>query len=56
MVVLTADGQGRGRRLITWSQDFLGKHKYPRQVRFVESLPLGPSGKILKREIVQGLQ
>ena len=56
VVVLTADGQVEADELITWSQDFLGKHKYPRQVRFVESLPLGPSGKILKREIVQGLQ
>jgi long-chain acyl-CoA synthetase len=42
---LTAD------ELIEWSKDRLGKHKYPRHVRFVEELPLGPSHKVLKREL-----
>ncbi|MEU8074300.1 long-chain fatty acid--CoA ligase [Catellatospora citrea] len=37
--------------LITWSRDQLGKHKYPRQVRFLPELPMGPSHKILKREL-----
>ena len=37
--------------LIEWSKEKLGRHKYPRQVRFVESLPLGPSMKVLKREL-----
>ncbi|MEV6298215.1 long-chain fatty acid--CoA ligase [Actinoplanes sp. NPDC051861] len=37
--------------LIDWSKERLGKHKYPRQVRFTESLPLGPSMKVLKREL-----
>ncbi|GAA0416750.1 AMP-dependent synthetase [Actinoplanes capillaceus] len=37
--------------LIEWSKERLGKHKYPRQVRFTESLPLGPSMKVLKREL-----
>jgi long-chain acyl-CoA synthetase len=37
--------------LIEWSKERLGRHKYPRQVRFVESLPLGPSHKVLKREL-----
>ena len=37
--------------LIEWSKEKLGRHKYPRQVRFVESLPLGPSFKVLKREL-----
>jgi long-chain acyl-CoA synthetase len=37
--------------LIEWSKEKLGKHKYPRQVRFVDSLPLGPSMKVLKREL-----
>jgi long-chain acyl-CoA synthetase len=55
VVVVTADGQVEADELIAWSQQHLGKHKYPRQVRFVDSLPLGPSGKILKREIVRGL-
>ena len=42
---LTAD------ELIEWSKERLGRHKYPRQVRFVEELPLGPSHKVLKREL-----
>ena len=37
--------------LIAWSQERLGRHKYPRQVRFVDDLPLGPSMKVLKREL-----
>lgn len=37
--------------LIEWSKQHLAKHKYPRHVHFVESLPLGPSGKVLKREL-----
>jgi long-chain acyl-CoA synthetase len=41
--------------LIGWSQERLGRHKYPRRVEFFEALPLGPSGKILKRELVKEL-
>ncbi|MCH9814947.1 MAG: long-chain fatty acid--CoA ligase [Actinomycetia bacterium] len=41
--------------LISWSQGELAKHKYPRVIHFVADLPLGPSGKILKREIVAKL-
>ncbi|GAA2526796.1 AMP-dependent synthetase [Winogradskya humida] len=37
--------------LIEWSKERLGKHKYPRKVRFVEQLPMGPSFKVLKREL-----
>ncbi|SDZ16068.1 long-chain acyl-CoA synthetase [Micromonospora pattaloongensis] len=37
--------------LIDWAKEHLGRHKYPRQVRFVEALPLGPSHKVLKREL-----
>ncbi|MET3805424.1 long-chain acyl-CoA synthetase [Nakamurella sp. UYEF19] len=41
--------------LIAWSQQHLGRYKYPRRVEFVDSMPMGPSGKILKREIVANL-
>ncbi|WP_027340958.1 long-chain-fatty-acid--CoA ligase [Hamadaea tsunoensis] len=37
--------------LIEWSRERLGKHKYPRSVRFVTELPMGPSLKVLKREL-----
>jgi long-chain acyl-CoA synthetase len=37
--------------LIGWSRQRLGRHMYPRQVKFVDSLPMGPSHKVLKREL-----
>lgn len=39
--------------LVAWCRDRLGRHKYPRQIRFVDELPLGPSHKVLKRELRQ---
>jgi long-chain acyl-CoA synthetase len=40
------------RDIVEWSKERLGRHKYPRIVRFVDEFPLGPSGKVLKRELV----
>ncbi|MBM6622335.1 long-chain fatty acid--CoA ligase [Micrococcaceae bacterium RIT802] len=37
--------------IIEWARERLAKHKYPRVVRFVDEFPLGPSHKILKREL-----
>ncbi|MCP2327761.1 long-chain acyl-CoA synthetase [Hamadaea flava] len=37
--------------LLAWSREQLGKHKYPRRVRLASELPMGPSLKVLKREI-----
>jgi long-chain acyl-CoA synthetase len=37
--------------LIGWSRQRLGRHMYPRQIKFVDSLPMGPSHKVLKREL-----
>ena len=37
--------------LIAWSREHLGGHKYPRRVEVLEALPLGPSHKVLKREL-----
>jgi long-chain acyl-CoA synthetase len=52
--VVVADGDGlTEEELIKWSKDRLGRHKYPRLVRFVDALPLGPSHKVLKRELRQ---
>jgi long-chain acyl-CoA synthetase len=42
---IAADG------LIAWSQQYLAKYKYPRRIEFIDALPLGPSGKVLKREL-----
>jgi long-chain acyl-CoA synthetase len=41
-----------GQELIGWAKSQLAKYKYPRMVHFVDALPLGPSGKVLKRELV----
>ena len=50
-VVVPDPGGITAQELIEWSKEHVGRHKYPRQVRFVESLPLGPSLKVLKREL-----
>lgn len=43
------------RELIDWTRTRLGRHKYPRIVRYVEALPLGPSLKVRKRELRESL-
>jgi long-chain acyl-CoA synthetase len=37
--------------LIAWTKERLAAYKYPRIVEFVDALPKGPTGKILKREL-----
>jgi long-chain acyl-CoA synthetase len=37
--------------LIAWSRERLGGHKYPRRVEVIDALPMGPSHKVLKREL-----
>ena len=56
VVVLAAGQSAVAEELITWTSERVGKHKYPRQVHIVESLPIGPSGKVLKRVIVEELR
>ncbi|MEU9621675.1 long-chain fatty acid--CoA ligase [Streptomyces sp. NPDC048155] len=52
VVVLRAEaGAVTEEDVIAWSRDRLGRHKYPRIVRFTETLPLGPTGKVLKRAL-----
>jgi long-chain acyl-CoA synthetase len=55
-VVIAAEGNDTGPELATqileWSRGQLAGHKYPRRVEFAGEFPLGPSGKILKRELV----
>jgi long-chain acyl-CoA synthetase len=41
--------------LIEWIKPRIGQHKYPRRIHIRESLPTGPSGKVLKRVIVEDL-
>jgi long-chain acyl-CoA synthetase len=37
--------------IIAWTKERLAAYKYPRIVEFVDALPKGPTGKILKREL-----
>jgi len=37
--------------LLDWFREQFAAYKYPRMVEFVESLPMGPTGKILKRAL-----
>lgn len=54
VAVVVADAPAEpfdGAALIAWSQEHLAKYKYPRRVEVIDAMPLGPSGKVLKREL-----
>ncbi|NED91971.1 long-chain fatty acid--CoA ligase [Streptomyces sp. SID11233] len=44
---------GSGEEIIEWGRQRLAAYKYPRRVEFVDALPLGTSGKVLKRTLVE---
>jgi long-chain acyl-CoA synthetase len=37
--------------LVEWFREQFASYKYPRLVEFRDTLPVGPTGKILKREL-----
>ncbi|CAM5260258.1 Long-chain fatty acid--CoA ligase OS=Streptomyces alboniger OX=132473 GN=CP975_31510 PE=4 SV=1 [Streptomyces alboniger] len=51
VVVATPGAAGDPEAVIAWSKEHLGRHKYPRRLEFTAELPLGPSMKVLKREL-----
>jgi long-chain acyl-CoA synthetase len=51
VVVPTFAGAVDDIALVEWAREQLGRHKYPRRVEIVESLPVGPTHKVLKREL-----
>ncbi len=51
LVILAEGARAEAGDIIVWARENMAKHKYPRLVEFVESFPLGPSGKVLKREL-----
>jgi len=51
-VVLSPDSEVGSDALLEFAKEKLAAYKYPRRIEIVESLPLGPSGKVLKRELV----
>jgi long-chain acyl-CoA synthetase len=53
VVVRSPEGAAVGAdEIVAWSKEQLAAYKYPRVVEFVDAFPLGPSGKVLKRELV----
>ena len=42
--------------IIAFCRERLAAYKYPREVTLVPSLPKGPSGKVVKRELVNELR
>ena len=47
-----AGGELTEQELIAWAKPRMASYKYPRRVIFTDAFPLGPSGKVLKRELV----
>ena len=51
-VVIPVDGESLDvEAFVGWARERLGKHKYPRRIEVVDALPMGPSHKVLKREL-----
>lgn len=50
-VVLAGSAEVSAEELADYAKSKLAAYKYPRKVFLVEGLPLGPSGKVLKREL-----
>lgn len=53
VAVVVAEDDVNGDELREWTKGHIGSHKYPRRVEFVSEMPLGPSGKVLKRVLVE---
>ena len=51
-VVLAAGATTSAEELVAYAAEQMASYKHPRRVELVADLPLGPSGKVLKRELV----
>jgi long-chain acyl-CoA synthetase len=51
VVLDPAGGELTEAELSAWAKERLAAFKYPRRVFFTDGFPLGPSGKVLKREL-----
>ncbi len=51
-IVLTPGASISAESIVEYCQEHIAAYKYPRVVHFVDAMPLGPSGKVLKRELV----
>jgi long-chain acyl-CoA synthetase len=50
-IVRKSDAKVTEQELIDWFRDQFASYKYPRLVEFRDSLPIGPTGKVLKRAL-----
>ncbi|MCW2608052.1 MAG: long-chain fatty acid--CoA ligase [Frankiales bacterium] len=53
VVIRSGEDDADESALIAWSKEKLAAYKYPRRIVFADAFPLGPSGKVLKRELVE---
>ena len=51
VIVPAPDAAPEAVEIIEWSKNHLAAHKYPRRVEFIDTLPLGASMKVLKRDL-----
>ncbi len=50
--VVTQEGAAVGdQALIEWTRERIAAYKYPRQIEFIDALPMSATGKILKKEL-----
>ena len=50
-LVLKDDAQTSADEIVAWSKEQMAAYKYPREVNFVDALPMNATGKILRREL-----
>jgi len=50
-VVLKRGAEVSEAELIAWSRTQMAAFKYPRTIEFRDALPIGPTGKVVKRQI-----
>lgn len=55
VVLRGGPGSSSEAEMIEWAKARLARYKYPRHVHVKDSLPLGPSGKVMKRRLAEGL-
>lgn len=53
LAVVVPSGPLTAEEVIEYAKEHVARYKYPRRVEFVTELPLGPTHKILKRELKQ---
>ena len=56
VVVPSAEGPLDLAQLAAWAHDRMARTKVPRELVVIDALPLGPSGKVLKRELRRRLE